>query len=61
VDEETFTAGHVRVSVGVDLAFTSSWGVTAGLEAGQEADADEPGPTGFGYGLGLSYAFGRGR
>lgn len=61
VDEETFTAGHVRVSVGVDLAFTSSWGVTAGLEAGQEADVDEPGPTGLSYGLGLSYAFGRGR
>ena len=55
------TAGHVRLSVGLDFAFTPSWGVTVGAEAGQEADEDEPGPTGVGYGLGLSYAFGRGR
>ena len=61
VDDESTTAGHVRVSAGLDLAVTPSWGVTVGLETGQEADADEPGPTGIGYGLGLSYAFGRGR
>lgn len=61
VDDETLTAGHIRFSTGLDLAFSPSWGVTVGLEAGQEADVDEPGPTGIGYGLGLSYAFGRGR
>jgi hypothetical protein len=60
-NDETLTAGHVRVSAGLDFAVTPSFGVTVGVEAGQEADVDEPGPTGTGFGLGLSYAFGGGR
>lgn len=59
--DETLSAGHVRISAGLDIALTPSLGVTAGVEAGQEADVDEPGPTGIGFGLGISYAFGRGR
>jgi hypothetical protein len=55
------SAEHVRVSAGLDFAVTPSWGVTVGVETGQEADVDEPGPTGMAVGLGLSYAFGRGR
>jgi hypothetical protein len=61
LDGETRSAEHVRVSAGLDFAVTPSWGVTVGVETGQEADVDEPGPTGMAVGLGLSYAFGRGR
>ncbi len=61
LDGETRTGEHVRVSAGLDFAVNPSWGVTVGVETGQEANVDEAGPTGIGLGLGLSYAFGRGR
>ena len=61
IGDESVTAGHVRLSAGLDVAFSPSWGLTLGVEAGQEADADEPGPTGTGFGLGVSFAFGRAR
>ena len=61
VEDESMRAGHVRVSAGLDFALAPSWGVTAGLEAGQTAEETEPGPTGLGFGIGLSYTFGRGQ
>jgi hypothetical protein len=56
---ETVSKGLIRFSGGVDVAVLSKLGVTIGYEAGQTADAGEPGPTGSVFGIGLSYAFRR--
>ncbi|GAC1652671.1 MAG: hypothetical protein NVS4B3_15080 [Gemmatimonadaceae bacterium] len=53
------TASFARASAGVDVAVTSSLGITVGLEGGRNANAGEPGPTGTVAGVALSYALNR--
>ena len=56
---ETFSAGLVRVSSGIDVSFGGRYGATIGVEAGANAAEDKPGPRGAVFGLGLSYALRR--
>ena len=56
---EPVSKGLIRFSGGLDVAVIPAVGLTIGYEAGQTADAGEPGPTGSVFGIGLSYAFRR--
>ncbi len=56
---ETVSKGLIRFSGGLDVALLPALGVTVGYEAGQAADAGDPGPTGSIFGIGVSYAFRR--
>jgi hypothetical protein len=49
----------VRGAVGVDFAFTPSFGLTAGIDFGQTRAHDIGGPSGALFGVGLAYAFKR--
>jgi hypothetical protein len=55
----TQSKGLFRVSIGGDVALTRALGITAGVEAGQNAGNGKPGPTAALWGVGVSYAFGR--
>jgi hypothetical protein len=56
---ENVSKGLIRFSGGLDVALLPKLGVTIGYEAGQSADAGEPGPTGSAFGIGVSYVFRR--
>ena len=58
-DVEPVSKGLIRFSGGLDVAVIPAVGLTIGYEAGQKADAGEPGPIGSVFGIGLSYAFRR--
>ena len=49
--------GAFRISAGLDLAVTRTFGVTLGYEAGASGDDDAPGGSGGLFGLGATYAF----
>jgi hypothetical protein len=51
--------GLVRAGVGVDVGITRAFGITAGVDFGQNHTRQQGGPTGTLYGLGASYALGR--
>jgi hypothetical protein len=49
----------VRGAVGIDVAITPSFGLTAGIDFGQTRAHDIGGPSGALFGVGLAYAFAR--
>ncbi|MFN2398036.1 MAG: hypothetical protein ABR543_05240 [Gemmatimonadaceae bacterium] len=55
------SAGLARFSAGVDLAITTSLGVTVGYEGGAKAKSGDPGPAAGTFGAGVSYALSRPR
>jgi len=53
------SSGLVRTSVAADVGITPSFGLTAGIEFGQNRSAAAGGTSGTLYGIGLAYALGR--
>jgi hypothetical protein len=59
VGGESITGGVIRAAAGVDVGLSRNFGITAGVEGGQNRGAGRPGPGGVLFGGGVSYAFGR--
>jgi hypothetical protein len=53
------SSGLVRTSLAVDVGITPSFGLTAGIEFGQNRSTAVGGTSGTLYGIGLAYALGR--